>query len=143
MTTPTTSVESAGIEVPTNRRRLIIVLIVCLIAAAAGWWFALRPADDKELPIPGEVVVLEPIQVNLLEQHYLKLRIALEGVSGAEEPDGSRALDAAIDLFSGQSVADLAKKDRRNDLKAKLEQRVKILYEGDVLNVYFTEFVTQ
>ena len=64
-------------------------------------------------------------------------------VRGAADIDGSKALDAAINLFSGQSMADIDQGQPRNNLKTKLGQQLTSLYDGDVMGVYFTEFVTQ
>ena len=60
-----------------------------------------------------------------------------------EEIDGSKALDAAIDLFSGREMSEVNTGKQRQDLKAELLERLAEAYEHEVLDVYFTEFVTQ
>jgi flagellar FliL protein len=90
------------------------------------------------------LLALDSIQINLAGGHYLRLGLALqETASAAADIDGSKALDAAIDLFSGQSMADLNQGKARDDLKTKLSHELADLYDGEVMGVYFTEFVTQ
>jgi len=116
---------------PRSRRRLTLVVVLALVAtAAAGWWFVLRPAGD-EAPEPGAVVPLEAIQINLAGGHYLRLGIALQ------------AADAAIELFTGRRVADVSDPATRTRLKGALSDQVRALYDEEVLEVYFTDFVTQ
>jgi flagellar protein FliL len=125
-----------------RRKKLIVAVVLVLVLAAAGWWFLLRPSGPAE-PEPGEVMTLEPIQINLADAHYLRIGLALQLSADAEEADGSKALDAAIDLFSGADQAELVKAGQRQEYKHQLEEQLQEDYEGDVLEVYFTEFVTQ
>ncbi|KRF37452.1 flagellar basal body-associated FliL family protein [Nocardioides sp. Soil805] len=125
-----------------GRKRLVVVAAVVLVALVAGWWFLLRPSGPTE-PEPGEVMTLEPIQVNLADGHYLRIGIALQLSADAHEADGSKALDATIDLFSGTDQGDLVKAGQRQEYKSELEEKLHEDYHGDVLEVYFTEFVTQ
>ena len=125
-----------------KKKKLIVIALVLVLAGAAAWWFFLRPSGPAE-PEPGEVMTMEPIQVNLADGHYLRVGIALQLSADAHEADGSKALDATIELFSGVEQADLVKAGQRKELKAKLEEKLHHDYHGDVLEVYFTEFVTQ
>lgn len=128
-----------------GRRKLLVAVLVLALMSGAGWWFLLRPGGGAEkAPEPGAVLKLDAIQVNLADDHYLKLGIALQARKDAhEELDGSEALDQAIDLFSGRSTGDLARRGFRDRLKKELEHRLDEAYEGEVIGVYFTEFVTQ
>ena len=132
-----------------SKRKLILILLVVVVVLGAGGYFFLKPAGKPAAPVPGAVVKLDSIQINLAAGHYLRLGLALQeregaaGGHGSEGLDGSKALDAAIDMFSGQSVADLDQGQTRNALKTKLAHKLTELYEGDVMGVYFTEFVTQ
>ena len=125
-----------------GRRTKLVAVVAVLAVLAAGWWFLLRPSGPAE-PVPGEVMTLEPIQVNLADGHYLRIGIALQLSAEAHEADGSKALDAVIELFSGADNAELVRSGERQDYKARLEERLHEDYHGDVLEVYFTEFVTQ
>ena len=125
-------------------RKLLVLLVVVALAAGAVWWFMLRPASAEPAPEPGEVVALEPIQVNLADSHYLRIGIALQATADVEhEVEGSKALDATIELFTGQRQEQLARKPYRDQLKEKLEHHLEEAYEGEVMKVYFTDFVTQ
>ena len=126
-----------------RKKKVLVVLLVLALVGAATWWF-LRPASAEEAPNPGAVVQLEAIQVNLADGHYLRIGIALQATDEVkEELDGSKALDATIELFTGQSQEQLAHKPYRDGLKKKLEHRLEEAYEGEVMQVYFTDFVTQ
>ena len=146
MSTVTTAPAAAEVEEATGgggKKKVLVGLLVLALGAAAAWWFLLRPAGAEEAPKPGEVVKLDAIQVNLAGNHYLRVGIALQATEGAEEVEGSKALDATIELFTGQDMAALARKPYREQLKHKLEQRLEEAYDGEVMGVYFTDFVTQ
>ncbi|UMG92968.1 flagellar basal body-associated FliL family protein [Nocardioides sp. TF02-7] len=89
------------------------------------------------------MVPLDPVQINLAEGHYLRLGISLQLTAEAHEVDGSLALDAAIQVFSGRTAAELANSNRREALRSRLVERLDGGYDGDVMGVYFTEFVTE
>jgi flagellar FliL protein len=127
---------------PRSRKKLILILVAVLAIGGGGYWFFLKPAPAGP-PKPGTVVTLEPIQVNLASAHYLRVGIALQLVAGAAEADGSKALDATIDEFSGLEMADVNDPAKRAAYKKALEKELEHRYEGDVMGVYFTEFVTQ
>ena len=67
----------------------------------------------------------------------------IDVVEGAHEVDGSKALDATIDLFSGRTIEEVGAVKERKHLKEDLEAELEHLYHGEVLGVYFTDFVTQ
>ncbi len=135
--------------------RLIGVLIV--VAAVAGYWFLMGPGTgsgeeelaggaDAEVKL-GEVLVVEPISINLEGGHYLRLGLGLQltadaGHSGTAVTS-AQALDAAIALFSGRSTEELADLGTREALKAQLTETLKELYDEQVVGVYYTDFVTQ
>ena len=127
-----------------SKKKLLIVALVGILAVGgAGYWFLVKPSAPAGPPHPGQVVKLDSIQVNLAGGHYLKIGIALQLTDKAHEADGSKALDATIALFSGRSMAELAREEDRAKLKNQLESELSELYEGEVMGVYFTDFVTQ
>ncbi len=142
-----TPAAAAGQDEPAggSRKKMVLIgLLVVALGAGAAWWFMLRPAAANEAPQPGAVVKLEPIQVNLAGGHYLRVGIALQASKDAgTDLDGSKALDATIELFSGQPVDALANKAARDRLKKRLESTLDTAYDGEVIGVYFTDFVTQ
>jgi flagellar FliL protein len=145
---------AGGPDAATPRRgkgkRLLVVLAAVMLAAGLGaggfWWFAVRTPPPPPPPEPGEVVALDPISLNLADGRYLKVGIALQWVYSGEKGkthDGSKALDLAIDTFSGRSVEELSDPARRDALKEDLLVLVEEAYEGEVLDLYLTEFVMQ
>ena len=135
-------VEQEDAEKPRSKKKLLIIVVALLLVAAAAWWFFLKPSGPEE-PKPGEIVPLEATQINLASGHYLKVGVALQLTEGASEIDGSKALDATIDLFSGLPVSEVSRPKSRHHLKEQLVKELEKRYEGDVMGVYFTEFVTQ
>lgn len=128
-----------------SKKKLLIGIVVLLLAVGgAGYWFFLKPSGSSA-PKPGAVAPLDSIQINLAGGHYLRLGIALQlTTSAGKDPiDGSKALDAAIDVFSGLPVTEVDKRSQREKLRHELDKDLEKAYEGDVMDVYFTEFVTQ
>ncbi|WP_242530512.1 flagellar basal body-associated FliL family protein [Nocardioides aromaticivorans] len=123
-------------------KMLVVGVLVLAVAAGAGWFFFLKPSGPSK-PQPGEVMPLEAIQVNLSGGHYLRLGMALQLTTSAHEADGSQAMDAAIGIFSGLPVAEVNNPGAREKLRKELEEELEHRYHGDVMDVYFTEFVTQ
>lgn len=146
------SAASAGQPGPVGRGRgplLVAVVVVLALVGAGVWFFLLRPdgdaaAEPEPEPEVGEVVALDPVSINLADGSYLRLGIALQQSAEAdEEVEGSAALDAAVQVFSGRSVAELSQPPAREELKAALLDRVRAAYPEEVVDLYFTEFVTQ
>lgn len=134
----------AAAEPAKSKKKLIIIAVAVLAIAGAGYWFFLKPSGPEPAPEPGEVVTMDPIQINLAEGHYLRAGIALQlTTTVAHEADGSKALDALIAEFSGRTVETLANKKELAHLKEEFIAEIEHLYHGDVMDVYFTEFVTQ
>ena len=129
---------------PRKGRKKLVAIVALLSVAAAAYLlvFKPKPEEDPE-PVAGEVVTLEPIQMNLAAGSYLRIAIALQLTAEAEEADGSRALDATIEMFSGRTVAELSDLEQRNKLKEALAAEIEELYHGEVMDLYITEFVTQ
>lgn len=125
-----------------SKKKLILILVAVLALGGGGYFMFLKPKPAGP-PEPGEVVKLEPIQINLAATHYLRVGIALQLTAGAHEADGSKALDAAIALFSGLPMDEVNDPKHRAKLKKELEKELGELYHHDVMGVYFTEFVTQ
>ncbi len=128
----------------------LVVVVVLLVAAAATWWFVLRPQDgaaapvEEKAPEKGEVVAVEPVSLNLAGGHYLRLGFSLQLTADAHEaPDPAVAIDHAIALFSGRTVAEVSDPDTREELRDELAQRLSEVYEGEVMGVYLTNYVTQ
>lgn len=125
-----------------KKKKLLLILVAVLGIVGAAYWFVLRPTEEPP-PEPGEVVTMEPIQINLAEGHYLKIGVALQLTAEAHEADGSKALDSVIELFSGRNMSELTRPDSREKLKHELAKELEHRYHGEVMDVYYTDFVTQ
>jgi flagellar protein FliL len=125
---------------------IIIVVVVLLLGGggAGGYFYFAGGETEAPAPEPGLVVALEPITVNLADGHFLKISVALQATAEAhEEPDGSKALDLIISHFSNRSVAEFSSNEGREEAKKKLKEAVTEAYHGEVMDLYFTEFVMQ
>lgn len=156
---PAGGIEESGDEAPRRgggrRKVLVLVLVLALLAGAgAAYWFLLGPGaapDDgaavevvEPAPEPGEVLTVDAISLNLAGGHYLRLGIALQLTADAEKaPDPAVALDHAIALFSGRTVEEVSSPEGREALKGELSERLAEAYEGQVMGVYFTDYVSQ
>lgn len=139
-TRPDSAVESSRSG---RLRTLLLVAVLVIGAAVGGYWFVLRPSGKPAPPEPGEVVTLEPIQINLAAGHYLRIGIALQLTAETAEVDGSRALDATIRTFSGLPIAKVDSEPERAGLKKQLTSEIVEKYHDEVMDLYFVEFVTQ
>ncbi|WP_159798632.1 flagellar basal body-associated FliL family protein [Puerhibacterium puerhi] len=136
---------------PQKRRRrwpvLVLVLVALVAAGAAAAWFFLRTPDAEAAPPapePGAVLQVDPVSLNLADGHYLRLGLGLQLTADVEEPpDPARALDLAIALFSGRPVQEVSDPATRDQLKSELAEQLQEAYEGEVLDVYLTQYVTQ
>ena len=132
-----------------GKKKLIIIAapVLLILIGAAVWFFLLRGGGEvkaEPAPLPGIVVRMDPISINLAAGHYLKVGIALQATIDAhEEPDGSRAQDLAVSLLSGRTVEELADGAAREAVKAELKHEVTESYHHSVMDVWFYEFVTQ
>ena len=134
-----------------SKKVLIIAGVVLLVVLAAVYFLLLKPAggppkpEPTPTPVPGAVVKIDSVSVNLAGGHYLRLGLALQLTidAGAEVPDPSHALDLAITKFSGHTLAEVTDPATRDKLKAELTTEVSKAYEGKVMAVYLTDYVTQ
>jgi flagellar FliL protein len=128
---------------------MLMVLPTLLLVGALAYFLFLKPAPEaapaeEPPPEPGIVVVLEPVTINLASGHYLKLGMTLQATAAvAEAVDGSKALDAAIDLYSGMPIDEISSSDGREKSKDELIEKVKEAYEDEIYDIYYTTFVYQ
>lgn len=139
-----------------TRKLLLIIgpVLLLVVIAAVVYLLFLRPsgsdAEEKVQHVPGEVITLDAITINLAGGHFLKLGMALQsdanasgGGHGGGEITGAQALDAAIEQFSGLTVTELSTREGRDKAKKKLVENVAARYENQIYDIYFTEFVYQ
>lgn len=148
--------EEPAPEAPPKKSKkmlLIIVALVLVIGGAAAYFLVLKPGGSAEPaaepePEPGEVLTVEAISLNLADGHYLRLGFALQMTADAEadghgELDTSKAVDIAIALYSGRTVEDISSGETRSQLKDEFLTQLNEAYHDDVMEVNFTNYVTQ
>jgi flagellar basal body-associated protein FliL len=114
------------------------------VAATTATTVAVDPRTER-----GGVLEMDPLTVNLADGHYLKIGVALQldkvGVVATAKDDGlgAKALDMAIAALSPKTMKQLSEPKVREALKRKLGDDTCMAYEGEVLTVYFTNFVMQ
>lgn len=136
---------------PRRSRSLLFILLGVLVAAlgaAAVYFFLLQPSDSQAAPVepepePGVTVAIEPLSINLAEGRYLRLGFAVQLVAEAGEINTAQAADIAIELFSGRAAREVNDAEQRAALKDELTSRLVEAYDGEVLAVYLTDYVTQ
>ena len=142
---------------PKSKKKLVIIavaVLLLLLGGAAAYFLVLAPggedaeaaAEEEVEHVPGTVVPMDPITINLADGAYLQLGIALQAEEGADahgDIDGSHALHYAIKVFSGRTLAELSAPEVREELRQELVTEVAHAYHDHVYDVYFTEFVMQ
>ena len=140
------------VEEPKSKKKLLVAGGAAVVALLAAWYLLLGPGAGHEpvepkAPVPGEVLALEPITMNLADGRLLKVGLALqlaEGAGGGHGPvNGSIALDEAIAFLGTHRYDQLAVPAGREAAKTELSKRVAKRYHDEVMEVYFTEFVMQ
>ena len=137
-----------------GKKKLLLIALVAVLALGAGLYFFVfsgGSAEAEPAAEPGTVVLsVDPVAINLAGGSYLKLGFTLqfsaaydEAAGGHEggEPDGSKAMDIAIAHFSGAALNDV--QTNREAMKAALQTEIVEAYHGDVMSIYYTEYVTQ
>jgi flagellar FliL protein len=143
---PDAKTDGATSEKKKSKKKLMLIAVVLLVVLAGGYLkLGKKKSGPPPPPKPGAVAAIDPITVNLAAGHYLKLGLALQATATAKDaPDGSKALDLAIDEFSNRTVAELSSNAARARYKADLRKKVVAAYEDkSVMDLYFTEFVMQ
>lgn len=145
--------EQAAPEAPKKSKKMLMIIVIAVVVLAgggAGAFFMLK-GDSKAEAAPAKGVVVsidEAVTVNLAEGHYLKLKFSLQQTAdAAEEVDTSEALNLAIETYTDKTIAQLSTEKGRNALKEELLQKIIKAYTVDgtkeVMDIYFTQFVTQ
>lgn len=144
-----------------KKMMIIIVLVVVLAVGAGAYFFLFKPsgddvasageeagghgaADSRE---PGEVVHVEPVSVNLAGAHYLRLGFSMQLSTDAGGGHGkfvvANALDVALEHFAGRTIEEVNDPERRQELKEEFLHLLDEAYHGVVMEVYYTDYVTQ
>ena len=137
-----------------SRLRIVVVVMAILLVAAGVYMYLGNGSSDAPAgaqPVvvaaidKGEVIKLEPIFINLKDDRFLKVGLALQTTLTGDdvELDGSMALDAAIEVFSNKDLEQLVSESGRAQLKEALLTLVTEKYGAQVIDIYLTEFVMQ
>ena len=137
-----------------SKLRIVVVVLAVLLVAGGVYMFLGRGSSEAPAVaepvaavavVKGAVIPLDPMFINLKNERFLKLGLALQTtiMGDKAELDGSMAKDAAIEVFSDQDVAQLMSETGRATLKEELLERVTDSYGVTVIDIYFTEFVMQ
>jgi flagellar FliL protein len=127
-------------------KKKIIILVVVLVVAGVGYkFFAPKKAVKPGPPVPGVVVPIDAVTLNLQGGHFLKIALGLQEVKKPKDAtlDTSKAADIMIGEFSNKTMASLATDAGRNAAKADLLKQLEVAYPGDLMGVYYTQFVAQ
>lgn len=133
---------------------IIIGAVVVLVGGGVAAFLLLGKGGADAAPEPepthepGEVLLIEPISLNLADGHYLRFGMTLQltadaGAEGHGTIDGSKAVDLAIALYSGRELAEVSSSEGRQELKTELLHQVEEAYHGEVMDLYLTNYVTQ
>jgi flagellar protein FliL len=131
---------------------IIVIAAVVLLGGGAGAFFMLKGDSSKAEAAPKKGVVTaldDALTVNLADGHYLKFKFSLQQTAdaGTENVDTSEAVNLAIDQYTGMKIAELSTEKGREEVKTDLLKKIVKAYTTDgtkeVMDIYYTEFVTQ
>ncbi len=139
------------------KRSNVVPAVIIAVGLVVGG-FLMKPSGapageeevvEEEEVLPGEVVALDAMTLNLSDGHYLRLGVALELIEGVEakEFEESGATNRFRDLLI-ERVADLPAEqfttpEGREELKSLLRDGGHELFEEEFHEVYLTELVVQ
>lgn len=167
------SQQAEGEEAPKKKRKWIFVLlgiVVLLAAGFAGIWAsglleptqveaetkAQGPAKKAPPPEVNQVVSLDPVIVNLLgtgKMSYARIAVAL-GIHNnspgseifREDVMVPKIKDELLSTVGQMTPTDLLHPESKDQLKQQIRKFVNSLLEkgsGEVVEVYFTDFIVQ
>jgi flagellar FliL protein len=169
--------EEATEEKKGKSKKAILIPVIVLVLGLGGGAFMFLGGGKKgeasgvattTTTLPGPIIRLDPITLNLTDGHVLKVGIALEALAhphdeqmlaavhalsagghGAAEPNTAsplggleaKALDLAIKELGNMSYAELSAPNGRAHAQEELKAHVSEAYHGDIVDIYFTTFV--
>lgn len=148
-----TAAAPATAEPAKKKKPLLLVIVVVLALAGGGGWYFLKGSsgDTPAEPVveSGPVVDLEAMTLNLSDGRYLKIGLSLEvteeanAAAGSEGVNGAKARDAAISILGQHTYDQMLVPKQRAAAISSLSTEIEKRYDGDVIDVYVTEFVMQ
>ena len=138
-----------------GKSNLVPAIVLALGILGGGYFMGSGGSADAGENTPttepvalGEIATMEAINVNLADGHFLRVGLALQLIEGVEKSEfekgeTAKANDLLISNLGGRSMTELASADGRELIKTHLKEQMKEVYEGDVVDVFFTDFVMQ
>lgn len=106
--------------------------------------------DDKGEPLEeGGQIPLDSVTVTLQDGGYLKFAVALQlakdtkAAEFVKENEGEKARSVALESFTCRTTQDVSTAAGQQEAKDEVAARVVNSYHGEVLDVYFTEWIIQ
>ena len=143
-------------EAPKKSKKMLMIIVIAAVVllggGGAGAFFVMKgdSAEAAAEPEKGSITALEDaLTINLADGHYLKLKFSLQQTAdaGAESVDTSEAIELAIDEYTGRTVAELSTEKGRAAVKTDLLHKIEKAYTEEdvkhVMDIYYTQFVTQ
>lgn len=121
-------------------------------SAAAEETAAEGVVEEETEPEVGKVIDMEAVNINLADNHYLRVAVSIGLDSHVELVDShgketelftAPASDLVLNQFLGASIEELATAEGRDHAREELLEHISERYDGAVVAVYFTEFVMQ
>jgi flagellar basal body-associated protein FliL len=128
--------------------KLAVGLLVLLLGGGAAAKFTvLAPKSAKASaatakPVPGPIVQLSELTLNLTGGQYLRMKMALQTIKGSKPiVDTTMATQLIIDEYSNHSPAELTGDAARQKAKAALLAKLQKAYPKQIMDALYTEFV--
>ena len=128
--------------------KLAVGLLVLLLGGGAAAKFTvLAPKPGKASaatakPVPGPIVQLSELTLNLTGGQYLRMKMALQTIKGSKPiVDTTMATQLIIDEYSNHSPAELTGDAARQKAKTALLAKLQKAYPKQIMDALYTEFV--
>ena len=150
--------EPAAAETKSKKPMLIMVLVVVAVVVftctlAFGKKIMAKDKKTKVVAEKGTIIPLDEFLVNLSDpgsDHFLKVSLALEFTKKSGKTaenikeDSAQLRDAVLQALSTKTRDAISSDAGKSKLKTEIKDDVnKALGDDQVLNVYYTNFVTQ
>lgn len=133
---------------------LIFTIPLIIISGAVGFYFAtmVNGNDDGAIPMKNvQTLTIQSFTINLADaghRRYLRTQITLEYVDrkllNELELKDHRIKDTVINILRSKRVSDLDSNEKTEALRQELMGAInELLTEGEIIGLYFEEFIIQ
>jgi flagellar FliL protein len=129
-----------------SKKKLIIIIVAVLVVALVGYkMFMPKKAVKPGPPVPGAVVAIDPMTLNLQGGRFLKVGVSLQEIKTPKDKvlETSKATNIMVETLSNMTMASLATKAGKDSVKANLLKQMEAAYPGDLMGIDWTSFVMQ